>query len=80
MNYMPSCVWRMRAAAIRAAIMKSVVPLLFITVLLAGGVRQAHAVTQAQIDEILDKISQSGYQSLTEEEKRLLFEASKKLN
>jgi membrane associated rhomboid family serine protease len=38
------------------------------------------AVTQAQIDEILDKISQSGYQSLTEEEKKLLFEASKKLN
>ena len=40
----------------------------------------AKSYTQAQIDEILDKISQSGYQSLTEEEKRLLFEASKKLN
>jgi membrane associated rhomboid family serine protease len=35
---------------------------------------------QKHIDEILDKISQSGYQSLTEEEKRILFEASKKLN
>lgn len=33
-----------------------------------------------RIDEILDKISKSGYQSLTEEEKRILFEASKKLN
>jgi membrane associated rhomboid family serine protease len=37
-------------------------------------------VTQAQIDAILDKISQSGYQSLTAEEKAILFEASKKLN
>jgi membrane associated rhomboid family serine protease len=35
---------------------------------------------QKHIDEILDKISQSGYQSLTEDEKRVLFEASKKLN
>ena len=35
---------------------------------------------QKHIDQILDKISRSGYQSLTEEEKRLLFEASKKLN
>jgi membrane associated rhomboid family serine protease len=35
---------------------------------------------QKHIDAILDKISQSGYQSLTEEEKKILFEASKKLN
>ena len=35
---------------------------------------------QKHIDEILDKISQSGYQSLTDEEKKILFEASKKLN
>jgi hypothetical protein len=38
------------------------------------------ADTQKQIDEILDKISRGGYQSLTDEEKRILFEASKKLN
>ena len=37
-------------------------------------------VNQERIDEILDKISQNGYQSLTEEEKRILFDASKKLN
>ncbi|HUL44982.1 MAG TPA: rhomboid family intramembrane serine protease [Bacteroidota bacterium] len=37
-------------------------------------------VDQARIDEILDKISQNGYQSLTEQEKKILFEASKKLN
>ena len=44
-------------------------------------VRDADAqVSQEQIDEILDKISQSGYQSLSEKEKKLLFEASKKLN
>ena len=36
--------------------------------------------TQAQIDQILDKISRNGYQSLSEEEKKILFEASKKLN
>lgn len=32
---------------------------------------------QQQIDEILDKISQSGYDSLTEEEKEFLFKAGK---
>lgn len=37
-------------------------------------------VDQERVDEILDKISKGGYQSLTEEEKRILFEASKKLN
>jgi membrane associated rhomboid family serine protease len=37
-------------------------------------------ITQAEIDAILDKISESGYQNLTEREKRILFEASKKMN
>ncbi|MCI0707433.1 MAG: rhomboid family intramembrane serine protease [Ignavibacteriae bacterium] len=36
--------------------------------------------TQRRVDEILDKISRSGYQNLTDEEKRILFEESKKLN
>jgi 23S rRNA pseudoU1915 N3-methylase RlmH len=36
-------------------------------------------VDQEEIDRILDKISKYGYQSLTDEEKRILFEASKKL-
>ena len=35
-------------------------------------------VSQEEIDRILDKISQSGYQNLSDEEKRILFEASKK--
>ena len=35
-------------------------------------------ITQAEIDRILDKISQSGYQNLTENEKRILFEVSKR--
>ena len=35
-------------------------------------------IDQEVIDRILDKISQSGYQNLTENEKRILFEASKK--
>lgn len=37
-------------------------------------------LNQIKIDQILDKISSGGYQSLTEEEKKILFEASKKLN
>ncbi|HTR82559.1 MAG TPA: rhomboid family intramembrane serine protease [Bacteroidota bacterium] len=37
-------------------------------------------VTQQRIDEILDKISKAGYQSLSDDEKKMLFEASKKLN
>ena len=37
-------------------------------------------LNQEKIDAILDKISVSGYQSLSDEEKRMLFEASKKLN
>jgi membrane associated rhomboid family serine protease len=36
-------------------------------------------ITQEQIDAILDKISQSGYQNLTDKEKKILFEASKKM-
>lgn len=35
-------------------------------------------INQEEIDKILDKISQSGYQGLSEREKRILFEASKK--
>ncbi len=35
-------------------------------------------VDQEEIDRILDKISKDGYQNLTEREKRILFEASKK--
>lgn len=34
--------------------------------------------SESEIDKILDKISASGYQNLTAEEKRILFEASKK--
>jgi hypothetical protein len=37
-------------------------------------------VNQEMIDAILDKISTAGYQSLTEEEKRILNEASKKIH
>lgn len=42
--------------------------------------KDSDAISQAEIDAILDKISQSGYQNLTEREKRILFEASKKMN
>ncbi|HEX9615226.1 MAG TPA: rhomboid family intramembrane serine protease [Bacteroidota bacterium] len=45
----------------------------------AGGNRDA-GDEQSRIDRILDKISQGGYQSLTDEEKKILFDASKKLN
>lgn len=36
-------------------------------------------ITQITIDSILDKISASGYQNLTEREKKILFELSKKI-
>lgn len=36
-------------------------------------------ITQAKIDEILDKISETGYQNLTDREKAILFELSKKI-
>ncbi len=37
------------------------------------------AITQEAIDDILDKISQAGYHSLTEHEKRILFEVSRQI-
>jgi len=37
-------------------------------------------ITQEEIDKILDKISESGYQNLSEREKKILFDASKKMN
>jgi membrane associated rhomboid family serine protease len=37
-------------------------------------------ITQEEIDRILDKIGESGYQNLTEREKKILFDASKKMN
>jgi len=36
-------------------------------------------MAQERIDAILDKLSEGGYQSLTEEEKRILFKESKNL-
>ena len=36
-------------------------------------------ITQEDIDKILDKISQSGYKNLSEKEKKILFEASKRM-
>lgn len=42
--------------------------------------KKKNEVDQEHIDEILDKISKEGYKNLTEEEKKILFEASKKMN
>ena len=41
--------------------------------------KDENEVTQVEIDKILDKISQSGYQNLSEREKKILFQASKKM-
>ena len=38
----------------------------------------AASIDQEEIDAILDKISHSGYESLSREEKQKLFNASKK--
>lgn len=43
-----------------------------------NGDKKHSTPSQKEIDRILDKISASGYQNLTVEEKRILFEASKK--
>lgn len=40
---------------------------------------EGEEITQRRIDEILDKITANGYQSLNEKEKRILTELSKKL-
>ncbi len=40
--------------------------------------KDEYEVSQEEIDKILDKISQSGYQNLTDREKKILFQASKK--
>ena len=40
---------------------------------------EGEAITQEQIDEILDKISQDGYRSLSEREKNILYQVSKQL-
>jgi membrane associated rhomboid family serine protease len=45
-----------------------------------GRRRNENEISQEVIDAILDKISSSGYQSLTEEERRLLNDASKKIH
>jgi membrane associated rhomboid family serine protease len=37
-------------------------------------------ITQEMVDDILDKITRSGYQSLSDEEKRILNDASKKIH
>ena len=44
----------------------------------ASSATSSKETSQEQIDAILDKISQSGYESLTKEEKQQLFNASKK--
>ena len=46
----------------------------------SGGAKtpSTEKINQAEIDAILDKISQGGYESLTKEEKQKLFNASKK--
>ncbi len=44
------------------------------------GQRREDEVDQEVIDAILDKINTSGYQSLTDEEKRILNEASRKIH
>lgn len=42
--------------------------------------KESRDVSQEELDRILDKISQSGYQNLTDEEKKILFDASNRMN
>jgi len=41
---------------------------------------KGRVITQEEIDRILDKIAASGYSNLTDEERQILFEASKKMD
>lgn len=43
-------------------------------------IKENEPINQEVIDMILDKISRSGYAGLTEHEKKILFEASKRMN
>jgi len=43
----------------------------------SGGKNNGHVVNQREVDAILDKISKSGYNKLSKEEKETLFKASK---
>jgi len=43
----------------------------------SGGKSNGHVVNQREVDAILDKISKSGYNKLSKEEKETLFKASK---
>lgn len=45
----------------------------------AGIYIEGEEITQRKIDEILDKISEQGYQNLTDREKKILLELSKRL-
>lgn len=45
----------------------------------ATNVKQARVITQEEIDRILDKIAATGYQNLTEDERDVLFEASRRM-
>ena len=42
-------------------------------------VKKARVITQEEIDRILDKIAATGYQNLSEEERDILFEASRRM-
>ncbi len=42
-------------------------------------VKQARTITQEEIDRILDKIAATGYQNLTQDERDVLFEASRRM-
>lgn len=42
-------------------------------------VKQARVITQEEIDRILDKIAAHGYQTLSDDERDILFEASKRM-
>lgn len=45
---------------------------------ISDSTKNDETVSQEEIDRILDKISQSGYQNLTDREKKILFNVSKK--
>ncbi len=52
----------------------------FFDIKTGGPIEKEDELNQEVVDAILDKINRSGYQSLTDEEKRILSEASRKIH
>ena len=66
-----------RMLSLIAAVLIAVGPALGQVIINDGDYNHQKAERERNVDAILDKVSKSGYQSLTDEEKEFLFKNSK---